>query len=405
MHIFHVLDHSLPLHSGYTFRTLSILREQRALGWQTSHLTSSKQESGDLLEEQVEDWSFYRTPDRGDLLSRLPVLNQWTAVTDLERRLLALAQDLQPDIIHAHSPALNGIAAIRVGRKLSIPVVYEMRASWEDAAVDHGTTTEGSLRYKISRGLETWVLKRADAITTISQGLKGDIARRGIAEEKITLVPNAVDAQHFQLAGEPDPELRAQLGLQDATVLGFLGSFYGYEGLSLLLEAMPILLKQNPDLRVLLVGGGLQDENLHQQAKNLGIEDKVIFTGRVPHSEVHCYYQQVDVLVYPRLSIRLTELVTPLKPLEAMAQGKLLVASNVGGHRELIDDGGTGVLFAAGSPDALADAVLNLLAHPEDWKHIRANGRRFVESERNWPASVAHYQSVYEQVLAKKPAG
>ena len=189
---------------------------------------------------------------------------------------------------------------------------------------------------------------------TICEGLRSDIAARGIPADKVTVIPNAVDIDNFEPGGTPDAALKARLGLDGATVLGFIGSFYAYEGLDLLLAALPALLQHRPDLRVLLVGGGPQEAALKAQAQQLGVADKVVFTGRVPHAEVQRYYDLVDVLAYPRHSMRLTELVTPLKPLEAMAQGRLLVASDVGGHKELIRDGETGMLFQAGSADALA---------------------------------------------------
>jgi glycosyltransferase involved in cell wall biosynthesis len=177
--------------------------------------------------------------------------------------------------------------------------------------------------------------------------------------------------------------------------LGFIGSFYAYEGLALLLEAMPRLLAARPDIRLLLVGGGYEEQRLRQQAQMLNISDQVIFTGRVPHEQVQRYYDLVDILVYPRLSMRLTELVTPLKPLEAMAQGRLVVASDVGGHRELIRDGETGCLFQAGSPVHLAETVLQLLMARQLWPALRVAARQFVELERNWTASVGCYRAVY----------
>jgi len=128
------------------------------------------------------------------------------------------------------------------------------------------------------------------------------------------------------------------------------------------------------------------------------VAEKVVVTGRVPHSEVQRYYDLVDVLCYPRHSMRLTELVTPLKPLEAMAQGRLLVASDVGGHKELSRDGETGVLFRAGSAPALAAAVHQLLDRRQDWPTLRAAGRRFVETERNWTASAANYVAPYQKL-------
>ncbi|HRA81355.1 MAG TPA: glycosyltransferase, exosortase A system-associated, partial [Thauera sp.] len=348
--------------------------------------------------EEVDGLSFHRTLLPPPAPSGVAELKQIRAV---QARIEELARELRPDVLHAHSPVLNAIPAIRAGKKLGIPVVYEIRAFWEDAAVDHGTTAEGSVRYRVTRALETWALKRIDHAFTICEGLRRDIVSRGIPESKVTVIPNAVDVEGFQLSGDADPVLRGQLGLSGATVLGFVGSFYAYEGLDLLLEAFPALLQKRPELRLLLVGGGPQDANLKAQALRLGVADKVVFTGRVPHSEVSRFYDQIDLLVYPRHSMRLTELVTPLKPLEAMAQGRLFVASDVGGHRELISDGETGKLFKAGSADALALAIDEMLDHRERWPAMRAAGRHFVEDVRNWKNSVANYAAVYRR-LAKK---
>jgi glycosyltransferase involved in cell wall biosynthesis len=176
---------------------------------------------------------------------------------------------------------------------------------------------------------------------------------------------------------------------------GFIGGFYAYEGLDLLLDALPALLQARPEVRLLLVGGGPQEAALRAQAQRLGVEDHVRFVGRVPHAEVQRYYDLVDVLCYPRHSMRLTELVTPLKPLEAMAQGRLLVASDVGGHKELIRHNQTGVMFKADDVPALVAAVQDLLAARERWPELRAAGRRFVELERNWQASAAHYAAPF----------
>jgi PEP-CTERM/exosortase A-associated glycosyltransferase len=218
----------------------------------------------------------------------------------------------------------------------------------------------------------------------------------------VTVIPNAVDVEGFQLSGEPDAALKQKLGLDGKTVLGFVGSFYAYEGLDLLLDAFPTLLERHAELRILLVGGGPQDANLKARAERLGIADKVVFTGRVPHSEVSRYYDLIDLLVYPRHSMRLTELVTPLKPLEAMAQGRIFAASDVGGHRELIRDGETGRLFGAGDATALADTVSAMLNGRENWPAMRQAGRRFVEEVRNWKNSVRNYTDVYRALIGRQ---
>jgi len=402
--VLHVLDHSIPLHSGYTFRTAALLREQRSLGWHTFHVTSPKQGQTAAPVEDIDGLSFFRTQPAKGLLVDLPISREVALMQQLESRLEEVAREIRPDIIHAHSPVLNAIPAIKVARRLGIPVVYEIRAFWEDAAVDHGSTAEGSLRYRITRALETRAIRQVDHAFTICEGLRGDILARGIAAEKITVIPNAVDVESFQLASPPDPQLLEQWGLTGKTVVGFVGSFYAYEGLDLLLDAVPELLRQRPDVRVLLVGGGPQEANLRKQVDRLGLGEYVIFTGRVPHKEVGRYYDLINVLAYPRHPMRLTELVTPLKPLEAMAQGQLFVASDVGGHKELIDHGQTGILFEAGNRESLAKAIINLLEAPDTWPAIRANGRAFVENVRNWRNSVANYVEPYRRLTGLKSA-
>ncbi|WP_137938948.1 TIGR04063 family PEP-CTERM/XrtA system glycosyltransferase [Chitinivorax sp. B] len=402
MRILHILDHSIPLHSGYTFRTAAILREQRKLGWETFHLTSPKQENCTVLEEEVDGLHFFRTPPATGFMSSKPVLSEIALINATARRLEEVARQIKPDVLHAHSPVLNAIPALRVGQKLGIPVVYEVRAFWEDAAVDHGTSKEWGLRYRATRGLETYALKRVAAVTTICEGLRSDIVARGIPAEKVTVIPNAVDIEKFTMGAEPDSTLQAKLGLTGKTVLGFIGSFYAYEGLNVLLDAMPLMLRDNSNVRLLLIGGGHQEAALKQQAQQLGITDQVIFTGRVSNTEVPKYYDLVDVLVYPRLPMRLTELVTPLKPLEAMAQGRLVAASDVGGHRELITPDVTGVLFRANDAVDLARVVLALADNPKRWPAMKAAGRHYVETERNWAKSVGRYHQVYPTLLNGK---
>ena len=401
MRIIHILDHSLPLQSGYVFRTMGILGEQRARGWETLQLTTPKHYANSAPRETIGEWVFHRTPRPNGLVSRLPVFDQLSVITATAARLRELVQVFRPDILHAHSPVLNAMAAFGVAADLGLPVVYEVRSFWEDAALEHGTATAKGPRYHTTRYLETRALRRADAITTISDGLRRDILGRKIPAEKVTLVPNAVSVDQFSPSPAVDEGLAARLGVAGMNVLGFAGSFYSYEGLDLLLEALPKVLTAKPETKVLLIGGGSEEVRLRAISERLGLGGNVMFTGRVPHDEVRDYYQLIDILVYPRRSGRLTELVTPLKPLEAMAQERIVLASDVGGHKELIEDGKTGYLFKAGDAGDLARRLLSILDHREDWSRIRASGRAFIERERTWQSVVARYQDVYTSVLKR----
>src|SRR5262249_10614201 len=264
---------------------LGILRGQRDRGWQTLQVTTPRHGRATADVEEAEGWQFYRTaPPRAPLVG-VPGAVFVQEMLATAQRVDELAQTFRPDILHAHSPVLNALPALWVGRKRAIPVVYEVRALWEDAAVDHGTTTEGSLRYRASRALETFALRSADHITTICEGLRAEIVGRGVAPARITVIPNAVDPSEFPFGTPADRALRSQLGLEGKTVIGFAGSFYGYEGLDLLIEAAATLAPRHPDLRVLLIGGGPREEALKMLAVERGLADRVIFAGRVPHDQ------------------------------------------------------------------------------------------------------------------------
>ncbi|MEM7501117.1 MAG: TIGR04063 family PEP-CTERM/XrtA system glycosyltransferase [Pseudomonadota bacterium] len=395
LRVVHVLDHSIPLHSGYAFRTVSILREQRKLGWETLQVTTPKQGSVASREEAVDGFTFLRS--RGDGSQNL--LTQMSATADRLREAVA---SFKPHLLHAHSPVLTALPALRVGKRFGLPVVYEMRASWEDASVDHGTTTVGSLRYRLSKHLETYALRRAQHLTTICEGLRREIVSRGIAANRVTVIPNAVDIEKFEYHGGSNLQSKQQIGVGDSPTIGFIGSFYGYEGLDDLISAVAILKQREVSLNVILVGGGPEEENLRADVARLGLEDCVRFVGRVDQSEVGSYYRAIDLLVYPRKKTRLTDMVTPLKPLESMAQGNLVLASDVGGHIELVRDGETGVLFPADSVESLASAIQTTLADTGRWEQIRVRGREFVMEERNWTRSVSGYHQAYGAALASK---
>ena len=400
--VLHVLDHSLPLHSGYTFRTRAILKSQQAAGIEARGITGQRHTAEGPVAEEIDGLTFHRTPGVADG----PVgIREWREISALAAAIERLARDWRPDILHAHSPALCGHAALRAARGLDIPCVYEIRAFWEDAAVGNGTGREGSLKYRMTRALENKAVAGADAVFTICNGLRDDLIARGFDGGRIGISPNGVDLSLF---GEPptrDAALAKELGLGDGPVIGFVGSFYDYEGLDDLIAAMPALIERQPGAALLLVGGGPREEALRAQAASSPANGSIVFTGRVPHSEVERYYALIDVLAYPRKASRLTDLVTPLKPLEAMAQRRIVAASDVGGHRELIDDGATGFLFPPDDPEGIAHALAACLDRKQAWAAIRTQARNHVAENHDWAKNVYRYQSVYHHLLAKRANG
>lgn len=400
MRILHLFDHSIPLHSGYTFRSLQIIRHQRALGWETFHVTSPKHGTYDDAVEEFDGIQFFRSPPPFSHI-KFPGWDWLSTIAGSYRRLKEIAEQIKPDIIHAHSPVLNALAALLVASKFGIPLVYEVRAFWEDAAVANDGKSERGLRYTLSRALETFALRRADGVATICHGLRSDIIERGISPGKIVVVPNAVDANQFTPAGQADPQLLLAHGLAGHKVAAFIGSFYPYEGLDDLVRSLEQIRHRLPGIKLLLVGGGPAEPDLKRLADQLGLGEHVVFVGRVPHDQVRRYYELADVMIYPRKPIRLTETVTPLKPLEAMAQKKPLIASDVGGHRELIEDGKTGRLFKAGDIGALTDQVISFFAAPERNQAMIEEAYRYVVEERNWARSVANYAPLFDALTAR----
>jgi PEP-CTERM/exosortase A-associated glycosyltransferase len=398
--ILHVLDHSLPLHSGYTFRTRAILKAQIGAGWEVAGITGSRQyQHGEAVGDPVqtvEGLTFYRTMTEA---SGPSPMREWREVAALADAIIAAHARWPFDMLHAHSPALNGLAALRASQRLGIPLVYEIRAFWEDAAVGNGTGSEGSAKYRLTRALENHVVRHADAVAVICDGLRSDLILRGVAPSKIVVSPNGVDLELFGSPAPADAALASRLSLTGKDVIGYIGSFYDYEGLDDLIAAMPLM--QN-DAHLLLVGGGPMEQALRAQSEASAAANRIHFVGRVPHDEVERYYSLVDILAYPRKKMRLTDLVTPLKPLEAMAQGKLVAASDVGGHKELIRNGDTGTLFAADNPASIAQAIDGLFANRAGWASMRDRARQFVDSERSWQKNIHRYEPVYQLLLGQK---
>ncbi len=396
--VLHVLDHSLPLHSGYTFRTRAILKAQQACGIEVRGITGLRHMADGPDMEEAEGIQFHRT--RGEAGGPAG-LREWREIARLADSIQQLCEEWRPDVIHAHSPALCGAAALRASRKLGIPLVYEIRAFWEDAAVGNGTGRENSLKYRLTRQLENHVVAGANAVVTICQGLKDDLITRGVDPARITISPNGVDLALFGAPLAADPALREALGLGTGPAIGFIGSFYDYEGIDDLIDAMPLLIADHPDARLLLVGGGPCETALRERAASSSAAHAIHFVGRVPHHEVERYYALTDIMAYPRKASRLTDLVTPLKPLEAMAQGKLVAASSVGGHRELVSDGVTGVLFAPDDPATCASALSRLLSDRSGWKAMRNNGEAHVRKDHDWAKNVERYLRVYQTLVGQ----
>jgi glycogen synthase len=251
----------------------------------------------------------------------------------------------------------------------------------------------------VSRWLEEFVVHRADAVVGISRNILEDLEARGIEPRKLAYVSNGVDTERF-FPRPRDADLSVKFGLTEGEpVLGFIGSLWRFEGISWLVQAAVQLRRRGTRFRLLIVGHGEEAPAIKIAIKEFAAEDFILFCGLVSNDEVHRYYSLMDVLVYPRRRMRLTEKVTPLKPLEAMAQGKAVIASNVGGIRELIQAEATGLLFTPEDIDDFCHQAARILTDIDLRHRLGDQGQRAVLRERDWKLLVRQYDAVYANAV------
>jgi PEP-CTERM/exosortase A-associated glycosyltransferase len=387
--ILHVFDHALPEWSGYSIRSHNVLRALRARGLPVVGVAPST--SAVRFEEEVDGVPYVRLPHASGLGNLARMLRLYG---DLRRQCAGRSVAL----VHAHNPARTGIPALWAARRARLPIVYELHGLWEEAAVGRRRMRPHSVRYRLGRQLETSLMRRVDVLAAISRGLIDEARRRGVAAERIVHVPNCVDAHRFR-PRDPDVELVDRHALHDKIVLGFIGSFFAYEGIEVLIRAFALLVRQFPAARLLLVGDGDVHGELCAEIERRQLQQHVVMPGRVSHAEVPRYYSICDVLVYPRPRSRLTEMVTPLRPLEAMAMGRAVVASDLGALREMVQHGATGLLVSPDDAAGLAAALATLAADPGLRRRLGEGARRFVVEERDWRSLAGVYEAAYARLL------
>lgn len=411
MKALHILHRSVPGTNGYAIRSKEIVANLMARGVEPLVVTSPSQAPlGDLdseSSEMIDGVRYFRSC--GKLLeptmevqdgkyarASLRVLQN----ANLFRMALHLARKYKPDVLHAHSPFTCGLAGCLVGFITDTPVIYEMRGIWEDSHTSRYGMATNSFRYRAVRSLETLALKRADLCFAISNALKEEIVSRGINPDKIVIVPNGVDVRKFWPGPASDDLLRS-LNLEGKTVLGYIGTFFHYEGLDLLVEAFEALAPKFDSLNLMLVGDGELMPKLKDLASKSSHRDRIIFTGRIRNELIVDYYKLFALLILPRRNAREANLVTPLKPLEIMAMAKPLLASDVGGHREIVIDGLNGVLFAHERVEALVEKCEDLISDPKLRSDLGDRSRAWVENNRDWSVLINKYLSVYEKLAVR----
>ena len=386
--ILHLLTNSLPhTASGYAQRSHSTLLAQQAAGWDVLAVTRMGYpvQVGKLLAKTTD------TVDGVRYHRLLPATMAPTIDARLQQQaeeLLAVAVEFKPSVLQTTTHYVNGLVVRAVAEALGIPWVYEVRGQLADTwASTRGPEARNSERYRLFQQREAEVMQDADLVLTLGKAMKTNIVAAGIPANKVIIAPNAVGGNF--LAEPPDKaSARRELGLpEDGQFIGTVSSLVPYEGIEDLLTAFELLAADIPQLGLLIVGDGSSLPSLQIQAQRSGFASRIVFTGRVPRSQTALYHQALDVFVVPRKDLEVTRSVTPLKPVEAMACARPVVASDLPALAEIVEDRVTGLLAEAGDPVSLADAIRELLTDPQLAAEFGAAGRERVLQERTWAAN------------------
>ena len=389
-HVFYLLHNSLPHNSaGYATRTHGLLSELNRIGWNVDGVTRlgypydmpGMAEIPDVPMHDVVGNVDYRRLLTGRQVEKKNPLFYYTE--RYSKALLELAKQERPAIIHAASNHWNGLTAVKTARQLGIPSIYEVRGLWEVTRGSRNPEWAQSNMFKYIARMEADAAKGATRVFAITEALRDEMISRGVDGDKIRIVPNGVDTSRFTPIPK-DEELASQLGVAGKTVIGYVGSVLDYEGIELMLEAAEVMNRTREDFHVLIVGDGAELDRFQNYVEEHELEHVVTFTGRVPHEDVERYYSLIDITPFPRLPLPVCEMVSPLKPFEAMAMGKAVVSSDVAALKEIVAPGVNGYLHEKGSTESLIEQLTRLLDDPEHTRQVGAQARDWVVENRDW---------------------
>ena len=401
MKVLHVLYQSFPHITGSSTRSRDLLLSQNVNGIKPVVITSPFQEGRENV-DVLFGIKHYRTFVKGQ---DVPTSEEDKGFVNRIKRILRMpyfikeivrvVKEEKPDILHAHATFFCGISAIIVGIKERLPVIYEVRSLWEQRLLEQDKSVKIRIQVKIISLLERYSMLFANHVVVINDHLRKELIKRGIKKKKITIIGNAVNVdnmkQHFKKGIDVHPEL----------VFGYIGGISPIEGLDLLLKVFFKLNKEGFRNKLIIYGDGVFLPELEHLKESLKIKN-VIFKGKIANEDVFLAYDEIDVIVNPRRNLIINNTITPLKPLEAMAYGKIVLGSNVNGLKELIKEGVNGYLFEADSLDSLYEKIVYLINSPsEDLQKIRENAYVYIEKERNWVVNGKKYKELYESVIKK----
>ena len=399
--VLHLLTNSVPhTSSGYARRSHAILTAQQDEGWETLAVTrlGYPVQIGVLTagDADVVDGVRYQRLLPGRMSKSMDGRLQQQA-----EEVLKVAEEFRPSILHTTTHFVNGLVVREAAEALGIPWVYEVRGQLADTwASTRGVEARNSERYRLFLEREAEIMRSADLVVTLGESMKQNILEAGVPEERILISPNAVGGDYL---GEPlhHRDARTALGLDpDALFIGTVSSLVDYEGLDDLVTAFAMLATRLSKLRLVVVGDGTAAPALRSQVQRLGLTERVIFTGRVPAGQARLYHQALDVFVVPRKDLSVTRSVTPLKPVEALACARPVVASRLDALCEIVHDGVNGRVAEPADPAGLAEVLLDLLGDKALRMRLGAAGRQGVLVTRTWKANAEAYARAYETLVS-----
>lgn len=406
--IFYLLHNSLPFHSaGYATRTHGLLRELNASGWDIDGVTRLGYPYDMPGQADIPDVSAVDSVDGVDY-RRLLVgreIEKKNPVYFYSQRygkaLRGLASEHRPAVIHAASNHWNGLTAVNEARKLGLPSIYEVRGLWEVTRGSRNPEWAQGNMFKFMARMEADAAAGATKVFTITKALRDEMMTRGVDGNKISVLPNGVDTERFTPIPR-DEELAQTLGVAGKTVIGYVGSILDYEGLELLIEAAERLAAERHDFHVLFVGDGAELQRFQDLTEERGLEPFITFTGRVPFEDVERYYSLVDIAPFPRLPLPVCEMVSPLKPFEAMAMGKAVVASDVAALAEIVTPALNGLRHVKGDAESLRHEIQRYLDDPELMRRMGHQARQWVVEHRDWRSIAKIVGETYEELMSER---
>ena len=387
----------MPNISGSSIRTRDIVASQKEIGL-SPVVISSPFQNGESTKnpEYINDILHHRTyNDKPEHLvteaksSLFKRISKAFSIFSFYTKVEATIKEEKPEILHAHATFFCGIVAVLLGKKHKIPVVYELRSLWEEREKKEAKTIFSKLQPLLITSIETYVMKRAQLVIAINKNLEVNINQRGIQNTKI--IANAVNTSSVKPI---KPTTNAA-----PISFGYIGSVSPIEGLDIMAKVWSNIENKGLDNQFHVYGKGTFYKPLKELISSLNLKQFHLH-GSVDPAEINTAFNNIDVIVNPRIKSKITDTVTPLKPLEAMAYSKLVIASDVGGMKELIDHQKTGLLFKADNTTDLEKCITEVITAGIPIEIVQ-DAKQYVLQNKSWLQNAKRYQSYYNELIAE----